>query len=433
MCSSDLLTIDSLRQIVQQVQVAAVQVNLCLALMSGIGVETQLHVALGAFAVAMLFLLQTDKLRGFTIGFGAAFAVANAAIFAGTIAPVHYLRATCDAFSIAQALPSIIGGASLALAAYFIGHQSTVRQRVLTLIIVAAGSVAAAFPASLGCLADPLGNIDPLVQKYWLAYIEEAKPLSTVFKEDLYIALAFTMPAFIGVVAAAFIAVLSPRLRLTALIIGGAVALSLAISLHQFRATTFASYMAVPLLGITAAMVFKWADGQGKNILHRLIMAGFVLVCFNHTWAISTLLVTETEKPTETQLSAKPTEEACAGPAFIAALNAIPKTSFMAVSNLGPDILIDTNHRVLAGPYHRNISGIKASIEAHILASDQSKAVMINSGATHYLWCPGANEIKNYSAENGFAKDMLAGKVPNWLEPVSADPKGDFVIYKIKS
>ena len=406
--------------------------GLCLALMSGIGVETQLHVVLGAFAVAMLFLLQTDKFRGFTIGFGAAFAAANISIFAGTIAPVHYLRATCDAFSIAQALPSIVGGAALAFAAYFIGPGSTVRQRVLGLILVAAASVVAALPASLGCLAEPLANIDPLVQKFWLAYIEEAKPLSTVFKEDLYIALAFTMPALIGVVASAFIAVLSPRLRLTALIIGGAVALSLAISLHQFRATTFASFMAVPLLGITAGMVFKWADGQGKNILHRLIMAGFVLICFNHTWAISTLLITETEKPVESEQSAKPTEKACSGPAFIAALNAIPKTTFMAVSNLGPDILIDTPHHVLAGPYHRNIAGIKASIQAHILPSAQSKAIMIDSGATHYVWCAGANEVDNFARENGFAKDMLAGKVPDWLELVSEAPNKDYAIYKIK-
>ena len=403
--------------------------GLCLALMSGIGVETQLHVVLGGFAVAMLFLFKADNARNFIIGFGIAFAAANAVVFAATVAPVHYLRPTCDAFSIAQALPSIAGGAALAVAALMTSTKTSTLQRILALTLVAALSVAAALPASLACLADPLGNIDPLVQKFWLAYVAEAKPLSTVFKEDLYIALAFTMPAFISVVCAALMAILSPRLRLTALIIGGAVTLSLAISIHQFRATTFAAYMAVPLLGIAAAMVFKWADGESKNILHRLLMAGFVLICFNQTWAIATLVLTESNAP-KNEIGTK-TEEACSGAKFIELLNLLPATTLMTVSNLGPDILIDTKHHVLAGPYHRNIAGIKASIEAHIFPSEQSKAVMINSGAKYYLWCPGANEISHYVIEGGFAADMLAGKVPNWLQPVMADANGDFAIYKI--
>ena len=84
-------------------------------------------------------------------------------------------------------------------------------------------------------------------------------------------------------------------------------------------------------------MVFKWADGKGKNIGHRLLMAAFVLACLNHTWAISTFVLTEVATPANSAQQTKDTEQACSGPAFIAALNAIPATTFMAVSNLGPD------------------------------------------------------------------------------------------------
>lgn len=191
------------------------------------------------------------------------------------------------------------------------------------------------------------------------------------------------------------------------------------------------AHLIMPLLGITAAIVFKWADGPGKNILHRLVMVVFVLACFSHSWVIAAVVMSGSlEEDTKKEASAK-NEKACSGPAFIAMLNQLPATTLMAVSNLGPDILIDTPHHVLAGPYHRNIEGLKASINAHILPADQAKLAMINSGATHYVWCKGANEITIYGPENGFAADMLAGKVPVWLTKIAGAPNGDYSLYKL--
>jgi hypothetical protein len=406
--------------------------GLCLALMSGIGIETQVHMVLGALAVTLLFLYNSQHYSCLVSGFGLSFALGNLVIFFGTISPADYSHATCDTFSIAQAMPSIIGGLGLSAAAFFSGDDSNFVKRFLLLSIVGMVNIAAAWPTSLPCVGNPLAGIDPLVQKFWLAHIKEAVPFLTVLKDDFSIALAYLMPIVVGLILACYFALKKANLRLTAIIIGGAVLTSLLISLFQFRTIIMGTHMVLPLLGIAAALVFKWADQAGKNLLHRVAMVGFVLGCFGHSWVVADVLIGEPlENNTAKEASTK-NEKACSGPDFIAMLNAIPATTLMAVSNLGPDILIDTPHRVLAGPYHRNIEGLKASINAHILPPDQARLAMTKSGATHYVWCKGANEVSYLSKENGFAADMLAGKVPAWLEQVSAAPNGDYAVYRIK-
>ncbi len=404
---------------------------ICLTLMTAIGVETQAHVVVGGLAIALLFVFQGKRFNHFVFGFGCTFAAANLVIFFATIAPVNYVRPTCDAFSIAQALPSFVAGLSLGLAAYFLREKWDIKRRLLALSAVGAVSIFAIIPASLGCIANPLGAIDPLVYKFWLVDVAEAEPLITVMKEDLFLALAFTAPACIAVLSALYLFYKSPSHRLAAITIGILCVLSIAISIYQFRGIVFAAHIAVPLLGITSGLLYKWANSVGKNIAHRLLVVCFIAACFNQTWAVATLALSEeTYAPVAENI---PNEKTCSGPAFIASLNAIPKTTFMAIPNLGPDILIDTPHRVLSGPYHRNIEGIRATILAHIRSSDQSKKIMIDSRATHYVWCPGASATLKYSKENGFAADMQSGKVPNWLSLVTAAPDSSYAIYKINN
>ena len=47
----------------------------------------------------------------------------------------------------------------------------------------------------------------------------------------------------------------------------------------------------------------------------------------------------------------------CDRAADFAALAALPATTVLAISNLGAPILAIRHHRVLAGPYHRNVAG----------------------------------------------------------------------------
>jgi hypothetical protein len=404
--------------------------GLCLALMVGVGAETQVHVVVGAVIVAMLFLFQ-QPFQLFAGSFGFAFALSCGVIFFGTLAPVHYWRATCDAFSIAQALPGAIGGLAFGLACTMAGPNSSLSLRMTLLAGTAAVSAMALWPASLGCLGDPLANLDPLVQKFWLVYIEEAKPLEQVWVEGPSAVFAYLAPAFLGVfVAIAFILKGNPQQRLAAIIIGGMVLPSLALVFHQFRASVLGAHLIVPLLGIAAAVVFRWADGPGKTIAHRLVMAVFVLACVGHGWGIAAFGYDAIQDPEKANiLSVK--NEACDGPELLADLNALPPTTIFAVSNLGSDILLDTNHRVVAGPYHRNVAGIKAVIQAHILSANQTFDIMKSTGSTHYIWCPDAPETDVFVEQGGFAADMKKGEVPNWLLPISKGAKGTYVIYRI--
>ena len=66
----------------------------------------------------------------------------------------------------------------------------------------------------------------------------------------------------------------------------------------------------------------------------------------------------------------------CERPADYALLAAQPPTTVLAISNLGSPILVRTAHRVLAGPYHRNIAGNLLTLEAFMGTAEQARTVI---------------------------------------------------------
>lgn len=401
------------------------------ALMAGIGIETNLHVVMAAAAAALLWLAAPDAWRGFAVGFGAAFAAICLGIFFGTIGPQAMLRPVCDAFSISHALPGIVGGAGLAAAALLGGTRVGFGARLLLLCAAAVAALAAATPFSLACVKSPLAGLDPLVHKFWLAYVEEAKPFLQAAHEDLAVALAFAMPALVATVFAVASALRSSGRRVEMALLGGAVALSLAIAFYQFRAIVLGAHLAVPALALMAAGAFAWANRPGHHFGHRLAFAAIALAGFGHAWLQVGAALEPLYKP-KTLIAARDSlpQDACSGPAFTAALAGLPATTLMAVSNLGPLIVLDTPHRAVAGPYHRNVEGIKAAIQTFTLPADEARAIITATGATHLVWCPQAPEIGVFKDEGGFAAAMLAGNVPQWLAPVA---KGDgYTVFELR-
>ncbi|NJR13560.1 MAG: hypothetical protein HC779_04105 [Phyllobacteriaceae bacterium] len=404
--------------------------GICLALMAGIGVETQLHVALGAAAVAAFWVLHPGAWRHFAMAFGVAFAAVMLCVFVGTIAPSQYGRTVCDAFSVAQALPGAVGGLALAAAAYACKPQEGLSRRLAWLGGAAALTGIAALPFSTGCLQNPLAGIDPLVYDFWLRHIEEAKPLALVFAEDMTVPLAVIMPTVLAIGICGWF-IVSNHNRVAGIVVGGALAISLALAFYQFRTSMMAAHLAVPVLAAWVAMMWRWADGPGKWLAHRLVFVLALFASLSHSWAF-VAIGTKPLRGVVANANTDKGSQTCESPAFLADLNRIAPGTLMTVSNLGPDVLIDTRHRVVTGPYHRNIDGIKAAINAHILPAAEARAAFRAMGATHLVWCPALVEITIFAREGGLAADLLAGRVPAWLVPAIIAPDGSYVIYSVE-
>jgi hypothetical protein len=106
----------------------------------------------------------------------------------------------------------------------------------------------------------------------------------------------------------------------------------------------------------------------------------------------------------------------------------------MAMSNLGAPILLNTAHRVLGGPYHRNIAGNLTALAAFLGVDAAAEAAVRRSGATLVAFCPGNDESRALAgfAPDGLAAALLSGKVPAWLEPVAAPENASLRLFRVR-
>jgi hypothetical protein len=125
----------------------------------------------------------------------------------------------------------------------------------------------------------------------------------------------------------------------------------------------------------------------------------------------------------------------CDRPADYALLAAQPPTTVLAISNLGAPILARTPHRVLAGPYHRNITGNLVTLDAFMGAAEQARAVIHDNRVGIVAICRGNSETALLSepAPAGFLAAFVRGEPPNWLEKLPQATGEPLEIYRVRS
>jgi hypothetical protein len=118
--------------------------------------------------------------------------------------------------------------------------------------------------------------------------------------------------------------------------------------------------------------------------------------------------------------------KACTTPDAFRSLASAPTGVMLNQFALGAGVLVWTDHSVLSGPYHRNVTGTMATINALRSAPDRAQSIVDASPADYVLVCEAAPETTFY-ARNGAAgvpaKDTLSamlgrGEHPDWLTPV---------------
>lgn len=405
--------------------------GIAVAFMAGIGAETHPHVAFAAIGAALVFVFEGQRGRAFAIGFGLGFAASLLVLFFGTVSPEHYGRTTCDALSIAQAVPGIAGGLALALAAGSAHAESGAGQRLIRLAIagVLAGAVALKFAGP--CLGDPLAGMDPLVRKYWLDSVEEARPLGAVLLENPAIGLGYGVTPLIALGWLAYLLAKGTR-RPALFVAAGAIAVSFAIALIQVRGAILAMLLStIPLATmVAAARARAMANGA---LRHQLVMVGAWVVSVSLVWALIGAALDRSSPEDSGGQAAANAVKTCTDAEDWAGLAGEPPATVFAISNLGPAILLNTAHRAVAGPYHRNIAGLHATIAALIATPDDAEALVRATGATLVAACAGNPETRFYANVEpaGFGAALAAGKVPAWLAPIG-DGTRPVALYRVR-
>jgi hypothetical protein len=213
------------------------------------------------------------------------------------------------------------------------------------------------------------------------------------------------------------------------LLVGLFLLATILVSFWQVRGAMFAIPLAaVPLAGWIATTRTAAATGRNGAALRMVIVW---LVSINTLWAGGAAYVAQA-------FSAPPRAAGMAGAgecyaqADYTQLAALPATTVLAVSNLGAPLLRFTPHRTFAGPYHRNLAGNGFALDAFMGAPDQAAALLRSNGVALLAHCPGNPESEALArwAPDGLMADLVAGRIPDWLEPV---PGGaDLLVYRVK-
>jgi hypothetical protein len=349
--------------------------------------------------------------------------------FIGTVPRDAWLAPQCDAYSTPQFTVALIAGAGLAVASGIRSLGKTLLGRFVSLAFlgIAVGAIIVVFFPQ--CVAAPYAGVDPKFQKFWLDAIEEAQPVWKLAMKDPAMAMGYYVTPLIGLVILALRIRRSGAAR-TEIIVAAFLGAALAVSLWQVRGAVFALPLAViPLV----AWIGSWRESVAASVrdaTFKMVLAWLISIPF--IWHVSAAaLVGAFDGPGSSKAASA---ASCGIPGDFAALAAMPTTTVLAISNLGAPILVHTHHRVLAGPYHRNVRGDLTAFEALSGTEDEARRIIRDNDVGLVALCRGNGETVAFErwAPDGFLATLVGGSTPAWLEKVSGPAGQALEIYRVR-
>jgi uncharacterized membrane protein YeaQ/YmgE (transglycosylase-associated protein family) len=330
-----------------------------------LGLETAPQLALALAATIWLWIANPSAERGRMAAAGGALlaGIGTAALAHPSIWPADL----CDAFTPQVAQAAAIGGGALVLAAA-VPPRLRHRQRLALLAGIAVLSASLILLAAPGCLAGPYAAVDPQLRALWLDHVEEAQG---ILQTDLGIVIGYLGVAVAGLLAALWFAraKASRGWSMLAALLTSAVL----VACVQLRAAHVAAALAPP------ALAHLVGHARRAGLARRL---GAWLASFGLVYQLVGQAVAGERVEAPTPL--------CDIDRGMAALQALPPGMVLAPIDLGPRILADSRHRVLAAPYHRNAAGNLPALRHQLgLARDPH-----SSGADYQLDCAQVHVLK---------------------------------------
>jgi hypothetical protein len=384
----------------------------------GLALATWLHISLeGAPMTAAFFLLlgwrwifgRSDGLRLFWAL--AAFALVSVTLFFGTSSVGLMARNFCDTVSPMHIGAIVLGSAILLPALH--SHTLQHRWRLLAAVVAGAVVVACLLLAAPICAQGAFAGLDPLVREYWYGNVSEGLPIWHQDQEAAWTLIAGPL--------AGLAALLALRKHYRGLPFGTLAFLLLyatILSFFVFRTVSVAAaFAAIPVALWIAQLFARWRTCE---IPVRRILLIMLMLSLAVPGAIAGPLVRKLTSATVDNVTGRREthSEKCESVASVKKLSLLPDSSIIAPFDMGPAILLNTRHRVLASSHHRNEAGMRDQILIFRSTPEKAKALMLKRGITHIAVCPDEAELGLYAKKdpNGLWAALANAKVPDWLE-----------------
>jgi hypothetical protein len=136
----------------------------------------------------------------------------------------------------------------------------------------------------------------------------------------------------------------------------------------------------------------------------------------------------------EARLESAEREVGCFDDSVMAMLNTLPKGRISSSSTGAPMILMNTDHAVLSGNYHRNWQGIAAQIRIATSEPRVAYQTLDAQEIDYLLFCKWDWELRRApeTLPAGLLDSIDRGEVPSYLEPISDGlVGGDVKIFRV--
>ncbi|MEQ8558377.1 MAG: hypothetical protein RIB03_08670 [Henriciella sp.] len=402
---------------------------LCVAALITVAIENLPAAGLVIFCFGFAWLIrgeaETNRLRFF--GGGLIVTALIAYVFDAPGAGGH--RAVCDAYGQSHFVALLVAGAGLSAIATVMPHTHDWRTRLIAMGLAGAMTLVSFVMVNPDCIGSPYAALPENVRSGWLSVVSEARPFTTVIAKDTALALFFYGFALAGLVCAIIGLARSDNPKRLS---HGALLLLLAVAFILTSWQLRAAALAHALSAIACGWVFGWLFSRWhtqRGIPAVLVLTAGALAISPLGWTMASRFVPEKTSTASTKPSA------CKARSDYNAIVAAPRMIVFTPIDLGAPLLYYTRNYATAAPYHRNPSAIEMTLAVFRGPTSAARERISMTGATHLLFCPGLRELETYAkdAPDGFAADLVAGRIPNWLVPLTRSPEGEEgpIIYTI--
>lgn len=403
---------------------AGVGAGLAAALMMAIGMETAPHVAVAALLIALRWAAAGDAGAGRgACAFGLTFAAATFGVAVTTLSPESWLAPVCDTLGVGHIVVAALGGLGLAAAVRYAGPGRLARFAALAQVGVAVAT--GLLIASPNCLSSPYGALPERLKTGWLDQVQEAQSLAASSIAEPTASLAIGLPLFALVAVALWAAVTATRENRWPVAIAAAMcAASVAVTCWQIRGASLAFALGGVLLPLGVLAIGR-TGGRLRTVLAIAALSPATL-------ALSGLGIADIA-------GLPPIREGgamggmCRSSDYRALAAQAPAGLALNTVDTGPAILAHTGLSVVSAPYHRNVDGLTAALDAFGGGAETARAVALSRRAAYVVVCATDGGVGPLAEANpgGFSAALVSGEAPAWLEPIDLGPQAKLKAWRV--
>lgn len=312
----------------------------------------------------------------------------------------------CDALAVNSTSAVVAGAVALAVVGQF-GRRWTPLVRLLALgagAVVAAGVFIGFEPR---CLRGPFGLIDRSVFPLWLDRVQEMQSVPQLFRKDGASAMVYVAAPLAAALSVAWVA--ASRLRTPiAWALVAAFAMSVAVMFNQIRIMVYVIWLGLPFIGVAAQMIGRRTPRVALVRLAAATLASPAIVSLVAADLTASAAHEESEKADHAIAN-------CFRPQVYRELAALPPGLVLGPLDLGPSLLANTPHSVVAAPYHRADQAIRFNQEVMDGPAPVDPRRVIDRGVDYVVTC---TSYKGHVEASSFHEALLAGRPGSWLSPV---------------